>query len=220
LAALALALAPAALAAEPAGAPAGAAPASPAPEKGAPAAPAPAKPSGTASQAPSAPVAPVARELAKALTPMAAWKGIMDGYASSLSGQISAALASTGKEPPANLETEIRKELDSAVRYEQAVDMQARALAGRFSADELRALESFYRTGPGKKLLEELPEIAQQVNDELRARLSSRVPQIVEKLAPSLAKGPEGEGAKATPKAQGRTPPADPGTPPRRPDQR
>jgi hypothetical protein len=156
------------------------------------------------------------------LTTPEAWRGIIDGYASSLAGQISGALAATGKEAPPDLREKVRGDLDDAVKYDQAVDMQARALAGRFSEDELRALEAFYRSGPGKKLLDELPEIARQVNDELRARLSERVPRIVERYAPSVAAtGPGGAGkredaGKAAPKTQGRTPPAEGATPPRR----
>jgi len=178
---------------------------------------------------------PAARDLAKALTTEEAWNGILDGYASSLSGQISGALAATGKEAPADLREKVRGELHDAVRYDQAVDMQARALAGRFSEAELRELERFYESPAGRKLLTELPSIAAQVNDELRGRLSERVPKIVEKYAPSLAaagkggaadggaKGSAGSGAKGaepegtpkpTPKAQGRSPTPEP--PPRR----
>jgi hypothetical protein len=153
-----------------------------------------------------------ARDLARALTTQETWDGILDGYAASLAGQISGALAATGKEAPPDLREKVRGDLHDAVRYEQAVDMQARALSGRFSADELRAIEAFYRSGPGKKLLDELPEIARQVNDELRARLSERVPRIIQRYAPSVASG--GEGAPA-PKAQGRTPPAG-ASPPKR----
>lgn len=136
-----------------------------------------------------------ARDLAKALTTPESWSGILDGYAASLAGQISGALAATGKEPPADLAEKVRGDLDEAVRYDQAIEMQARALSGRFAEDELRTLERFYRSGPGKKLLDALPEIARQVNDELRARLSERVPRIVQRYAPSVAAGSAGSGA-------------------------
>lgn len=155
-------------------------------------------PEAGAAKGPTSP--PAARDLARALTSEPAWDGIIDGYATSLAGQISAALAATGKEAPADLREKVRRELRDAVRYEQAVEMQARALGGRFSADELRALETFYRSGAGKKLLEVLPEVARQVNDELRVRLSERVPRIVERYAPSVAAAPPGakDGAPGT----------------------
>jgi hypothetical protein len=156
-------------------------------------------------------VAPAARGLAQALTTREAWDDILDGYANGLSGQIAGALSATGKEAPPELREEVRRELGEAVSYDQAVDMQARALAGRFSSDELRTLETFYRSGPGRKLLDALPEIASQVNDELRARLSERVPGIVERHAPSIAAAPEGDAdaAPRPPKVQGQTPPRD-----------
>lgn len=180
----------------------GQSPAQPAPAgqargKSAPAASAPSKPGASV-------VAPSARGLAQALTTRDAWNDILDGYANGLAGQIAGALSATGKEAPPELRGEIRRELGEAVSYDQAVDMQARALAGRFSADELRALETFYRSGPGRKLLDALPEIARQVNDELRARLSERVPGIVERHAPSIAAAPHGDDAAARPpKVQG-----------------
>jgi hypothetical protein len=136
---------------------------------------------------------PGARDLAKALTSEESWNSILDGYAQSLSGQISGALAATGKEAPPDLREKVKKELHEAVRYDEAVEMQARALAGRFSEGELREIEKFYESGAGRKLLGELPSIAAQVNDELRVRLSERVPKIVEKYAPSLAAAPDGE---------------------------
>jgi hypothetical protein len=182
------------------------------PAEGKAAAPRKETPQGKATAAEAAPPS-AARDLARALTTQETWDGILDGYAASLAGQISGALAATGKEAPPDLREKVRGDLHDAVRYEQAVDMQARALSGRFSADELRAIEAFYRSGPGKKLLDELPEIARQVNDELRARLSERVPKIVQRYAPSVAAS--GEGAPA-PKAQGRTPPPAGASPPKR----
>jgi hypothetical protein len=163
----------------------------------------PAAPSKAAAPA----AAPAARGLAQALTTQDAWDDILDGYANGLAGQISGALSATGKEAPPDLGDEVRRELGEAVSYDQAVDMQARALSGRFSADELRTLETFYRSGPGRKLLDALPEIASQVNDELRARLSERVPAIVERHAPSIAAAPHDEDAARPPKAPGSAPP-------------
>jgi hypothetical protein len=197
LAILALALAPSVAVAQ-----AAAQPGSAGKERqSAPAARAPSKPEAS-------PVAPAARGLAQALTTQDAWDDILDGYANGLAGQISGALSATGKESPPDLGDEVRRELGEAVSYDQAVDMQARALSGRFSADELRALETFYRSGPGRKLLDALPEIAAQVNDELRARLSERVPAIVERHAPSIAAAPHGEADGARPpKARRSTPP-------------
>ncbi len=153
-----------------------------------------------------------ARDLARALTSERAWDGILDAYAATLSGQMSAAIAAKGKEPPDDLREKVRAELGDAVHYDQAIDMQASALAIRFSQDELSELDRFYRSAAGKKLLDLLPDVSEQVNDELRQRLSQRIPAIVERHAPSLAAGEDapaasGEGAKKpAPKAQGRPP--------------
>ncbi len=157
-----------------------------------------------------------ARDLAKAITSEAAWDEILDAYAASLSMQMSAALDAKGKQPPEDLPEKVRAELGEAVRYDQAIELQASALALRFSQDELSELARFYRGAAGKKLVELLPEVSRDVNDGVRERLSQRIPTIVERHAPSLAKDAgtptgDGEGAKEpakdpAPKAQGRRP--------------
>lgn len=159
-----------------------------------------------------------ARDLAKALTSEAAWDEILDSYAISLSMQMSAALDAEGEAPPEDLQEKVRAELGDAVRYDQAVELQATALALRFSPGELTELERFYRSTAGKKLVALLPEVSRDVNDEVRVRLSRRIPTIVERHAPSLAergeapsektKGARPPGQDPSPKAQGRKPPA------------
>lgn len=170
-------------------------------------APAQAKPGGEAASAPQgreagAKPSKVALDLARALTPRDTWDGILDAYATSLTGQISAALGASGKEPAPDLRRKIRSDLDETVRYDAAIEMQGRALAFRFSPEELATLERFYRSGPGRKLLDVLPEVSREVNDDLRARLSARVPELVKKHAPSLAEGAAG-GARESGTASG-----------------
>lgn len=149
-------------------------------------------PQAKAAGKPAAKPSPVARDLARALTTPETWDGILDAYATSLSGQISAALAASGKEPAPDLREKIRGDLRDTVKYDEAIELQARALATRFSQEDLAALERFYRAGPGKKLLDVLPEVSREVNDDLRTRLSERVPAIVQRHAPSLAQAMEG----------------------------
>jgi hypothetical protein len=161
------------------------------PERSRPPASGGAASAGTSGAAPSK----AAIDLAKTLTTQATWDGILDAYATSLTGQISAALGASGQRPAPDLHERIRADLHDMVRYDQAIQLQARALASRFSQDELGTLEKFYRSGPGKKLLDVLPDVSHEVNDDLRARLSERVPQIVQKHAPSLAAGGDGAGA-------------------------
>jgi uncharacterized protein len=161
------------------------------------AAEAPARPTekGPGGGEPAAKPPPQARDLAQALTTRETWEEILDAYTASLAGQMAAALAATGNEPPADLREKVRKDLGDAVRYEEALDLQARALAGRFSGNELRELARFYQSGPGRKLLDVLPEVSAQVNDDLQERVSRHVPGIVERHAPALARGAEEKGA-------------------------
>lgn len=167
---------------------------------------------------------PAAERVARALTTQENWNETIKEYASSLSSQIGAAVKSQGGEVPKDAEQRIRGGLDKAVGYEEVVRLQAQALAGRFSEDELHTIGKFYESVPGKKLVSELPAVSRQVIETVQQRISAAIPRIVQEVAPSLArgKGSEAEGtakepgaAKEAPRdAQGRKPPAQ--TPPRR----
>ncbi len=168
---------------------------------------------------------PAAERVARDLTTQPNWNQTMKEYASSLSSQISAAVKSQGGEAPANVEQRVRTGLDQAVGYDEVVRLQAQALSGRFSEDELRAIAKFYESPAGKKLVTELPAVSHQVIDTVQERISAAIPHIVQDVAPSLARAHAGAGAgsegtapgaapKESPKAQGRTPPA-PATPSR-----
>ncbi|HEX9052966.1 MAG TPA: DUF2059 domain-containing protein [Anaeromyxobacter sp.] len=164
---------------------------------------------------------PAAERVARALTTRENWNETMKEYAASLSSQIAAAVKSQGGEAPKDAEQRIRGRLDEAVGYEEVVRLQAQALAGRFGEDELRAIGTFYESGPGKKLVSELPTVSRQVIETVQQRISAAIPHIVQDVAPSLARahGAQGEGtpdggAKGKPSAQGRKPAA-PATPPR-----
>lgn len=186
----------------------------------------PAAPTGPKGAGPAAKPSPAADRVARALTTQPNWNETIGAYATSLATQIDAALKSQGGEPPKDVEPRVRKGLDDAVGYEQVVRLQAQALAGRFSEDELRAIEKFYESGPGKKLVTELPAISRQVIEVVQQRISAAIPHIVQDVAPSLARakpGSEGEGTAAdpgakkdAPDAQGRKPPAEASPPPRR----
>jgi hypothetical protein len=185
-------------------------------EKGASAAPA-AAPAGDTGAKPS----PAADRVARALTTQENWNETMKEYATSLSSQIGAAMKSQGGEAPKDAEQRIRTALDKAVGYDEVVRLQARALAGRFSEDELRTIGKFYESVPGKKLVSELPGVSRQVIESVQQRISAAIPRIVQDVAPSLARahgsqaeGTAPDGGKGTPKAQGRKPPAQE-TPPR-----
>ncbi len=181
----------------------------------------PAKPGPKASAAPSQPAArpsPAAEQVARALTTQKNWKETLDEYASSLSSQISAAVKAQGGDAPANVEPRVRAGLDQAAPYDEVVRLQAQALAGRFSEDELRTIQKFYESGTGKKLVQELPAISRQVIEVVQQRISAAVPHIVQDVAPSLARAKPSpqEGTAPEPNAQGRKPPAQPSPPPRK----
>jgi hypothetical protein len=183
-------------------------------------------PSAGAGSASAAKPSPTADRVARELTTQPSWNETVGAYAQSLSTQIGAALKAQGGEPPKDVEQRVRSGLDRAVGYEEVVRLQAQALAGRFSEDELRQIQKFYETGAGKKLVSELPAVSRQVIDVVQERISAAIPKIVEDVAPSLARaktGSGGEGGTSTGSgaaekegpgsAQGRKPPPQPSRP-------
>lgn len=175
---------------------------------------------GAAPQAGTKP-SPTAEKVARELTTQPSWNETVGAYAASLSTQIGAAVKAQGGEPPKDVEQRVRSGLDKAVGYEEVVRLQAQALAGRFSEDELRAIQKFYESGTGKKLVSELPAVSRQVIDVVQERISAAIPNIIQDVAPSLAKAKPGSAAEGTapeggatkpssPEAQGRKPPPQP----------
>jgi hypothetical protein len=175
-------------------------------------------PAAQPSAGPGAKPSPSADRVARALTTRENWNDTIKEYAASLSSQITAAMKSQGGEAPKDAEQKIRSGLDKAVGYEEVVRLQAQALAGRFSEDELRTIGTFYESAPGKKLVSELPSVSRQVIETVQQRMSAAIPTIVQDVAPSLARAragsaaegtaPEPGAAKESPRdAQGRKPP-------------
>jgi hypothetical protein len=199
--------------------------ASPPPSPGAPSAKGGAAQGGTGGAATQGPTgnaapkpSPSAERVARELTTQPSWNETIGAYATSLSTQISAALKSQGGDPPQDVEQRVRSGLDKAIGYDEVVRLQAQALAGRFSEDELRTIQKFYESPTGRKLVVELPGVSRQVIDVVQERISAAIPHIVKDVAPSLARGKAGSAEEGTapggapksssPNAQGRKPPA------------
>ncbi len=147
-----------------------------------------------------------AEELARTLVSERAWNQMIDAFTQSLTRQIEAGLAQQGGTPPQGLAAKVRTELADALRWAQGVELQAKALSQRFTPEELRSIVGFYRSGPGQKLLRELPELARTVDQQIQALLQERVPRIVEKVAPSLAAAQQHPGGTQATPAPGAAP--------------
>jgi len=77
--------------------------------------------------------------------------------------------------------------VDSLVTYQEVADFQLGLLMKYYSEEELKALSAFYRTPTGKRSLEIMPELAQDLNGWMMARFSQRMPALLEKLRASHA---------------------------------
>jgi hypothetical protein len=145
--------------------------------------------------APAKPPSPAARDLARALLTQEQWNKVLDSYASSLAGQISQALLSSGEKVPDDLKGKLRSELNKTLPYQTTIDAQAQALARELTPDELKRTAQFYSSPLGRKVLEKLPEAQSSVAQELQGRLATAVPEIVNRIAPkAMAGSPRGGG--------------------------
>lgn len=153
-----------------------------------------------------------ATDLARALLTADQWGKVLEGYASSLAGQISQALLAAGEKVPDDLKGKLRGELEKTLPYQQTLQAQAEALAGKLTPDELRKAAAFYGSPLGRKVLDQLPQAQSAVAQQLQARLATAVPEIVTRLAPKAMQGsPHGGGPGAAGTGSGSggaTPPA------------
>ena len=140
-----------------------------------------------------------ANDLAKALLTSEQWGKVLDSYASSLASQVSQALLAKGEKVPDNLRGNLRTELEKTLPYQQTVQAQAEALAKELTPDELKRTAAFYGSPRGRKVLEKLPEAQSEVAQELQGRLSTAVPEIVNRLAPKALSGGAGAAGSSGP---------------------
>ena len=170
--------------------------AGPAPKADAPPAPGAAPKHGAAAKPPPR----AASDLARALLTQEQWDRLLDGYAKSLSSQLTQSLTAGGEKVPDDLDAKVRSELGRKLPYQQTVDAQAEALAKQLTPDELSKVASFYSSPLGRKVLDRLPEAQTAAAQQLQARLATAVPEIVQQLAPkALAPGGSGTGSGAQP---------------------
>lgn len=173
-------------------------------------------PAHAAEEPSAAPPSKVAQNLARVLLTDADWSGLLDRYATSLSGQLSQTLASAGEAVPEDLTGTIRRQLGDRLPYSETMMRHAKALSDRFTRDEMKKAADFYSSKVGNKVLHGLPETQAEVGEYLQGRLATVVPEIVKQVAPKALERPSPPagsepGAKPAP-PQARTPP-EPGAP-------
>jgi hypothetical protein len=143
-----------------------------------------------------------AHDLARVLVSNEDWNHALDQYSAGLSQQITQSLSQRGEKAPEGLQASIRKELGQELPYQQVVEREAAALAKHFTPDELKRAIAFYTSPLGKKAIQAIPQSQAELGRDLQERLSSAVPQIVQRLAPKAMERPEaGAAAGSSPRA-------------------
>lgn len=140
-----------------------------------------------AAAAPAAPAvapSPQARDLARVMLDEKQFGQMLDGYAARLTQQVGFGLSHAGAEVPKDLQAKLRGDLGKSVTYAEVTDIQAVALARRFSGDELNGLVAFYRAPLGQKMLQEFPAVSEEIGRGIDGVLSAKAAPLMDKYVP------------------------------------
>ncbi|ABS27102.1 DUF2059 domain-containing protein [Anaeromyxobacter sp. Fw109-5] len=161
-----------------------------------PAKPAESKPAAAAA------VKPGASDLARVLMPKKTWDDGLAALAKNVQAQMTMHPGGSKLQVPADLNKQIRTELDQALPYEALLDMHAQELSAAYTEPELKDLLAFYKTPVGQKSLTTMGTVSEKVSMRTQERIESKMPDIMKKVgssvkAPAGKKAPAGHGAPA-----------------------
>ena len=137
-----------------------------------------------------------ATQLAHLLVPKDAWSQGIDGLGQQVQSQLQ--MHPGGKlEYPADFPKTVRGELEKAFPYEEMAAIHAKELSAAYSEAELGQLLGFYKSPIGQKWLKSSGDVQNKVGDATQARIQSKMPDVMTRLAgfaktPAASSGAEG----------------------------
>jgi hypothetical protein len=160
-----------------------------------PAKPAESKPAAAA-------IKPGASDLARVLMPKKTWDDGLASLAKNVQAQMTMHPGGSKLQVPADMNKQIRAELDQALPYEALLEMHAQELSAAYTEPELKDLLAFYKTPVGQKSLTTMGTVSEKVSMRTQERIESKMPDIMKKVgssvkAPAGKKAPAGHGAPA-----------------------
>lgn len=142
-----------------------------------------------------------ALELVKMVVPHETYDQMMEQMVSAMSEQF----RNAGEKLPADFDKKIQAAVNDVMSYDDVLGWTADIYAARFTVDELKEIEKFYRTPVGKKVMKLLPELGAEVGKKIAGILPERMPAALKKHGlmpdedPPAAEAPPAKG-----KAKGR----------------
>ncbi len=118
-----------------------------------------------------------ALELVKMVVPRDTYEQMMEQMTAAMSEQFRKA----GEKLPADFDKKIQAAVNDVMSYDDVLSWTAEIYAARFSVEELKDIEKFYRTPVGKKVMKLLPELSAEIGKKIAAILPERMPAALKK---------------------------------------
>jgi hypothetical protein len=133
----------------------------------------------------------VALELVKMVVPQETYDQMMSQMVSAMSEQF----RNAGQKLPPDFDKKIQAAVNDVLSYKDVLEWTADIYASRFTVEELKDIEKFYRTPVGKKVMKLLPELSGEIGKKIATVIPERMPAALKKqgLMPDDEAAPEPE---------------------------
>jgi hypothetical protein len=86
-----------------------------------------------------------------------------------------------GEKLPADFDKKIQAAVNDVMSYDDVLSWTADIYAERFTVEELKEIEKFYKTAVGKKVMKLLPELSGEIGKKIATILPERMPAALKK---------------------------------------
>lgn len=128
----------------------------------------------------------VATELSRLVLPEDTWDRMERAIGEQTQQHIVQNLRQRGMQLPPEFGPRFTEEFRKMLSYREILELQAALLARHYTAQELQDLLAFYRTPLGRKVIQVMPDVMQEVNGRMLVLVQERMPAMIERLRPTL----------------------------------
>ena len=140
-------------------------------------------------------------DLVKMVVPQETYDQMMAQMVTAMSEQF----RNAGQKLPVDFDKKIQAAVNDVLSYRDVLDWTADIYASRFTVEELKDIEKFYKTPVGKKVMKLLPELSGEIGKKIATVIPERMPAALKKqglmpddeVAPEPSPEPEAKPAPA-----------------------
>lgn len=118
-----------------------------------------------------------ALELVKMVVPRDTYQQMIVQMTEAMSQQF----RQSGEKLPADFDKKIAAAVNDVMSYDDVLGWTADIYASRFTVDELKDIEKFYKTPVGQKVMKLLPELSGEIGKKIATTLPERMPAALKK---------------------------------------